>query len=287
MINLEIAAGGLVFISVSMIVFSTFVNSIERRKWIEALVNRINANTEEPALIKKLENLVLNRGKVEELKDYIAKAGLEGLNPEKIYYMGIILAITLSSIFFGVFFFQNKIFAIITAATAAISGFKLPAIAVKYKAESIQKAKRTGVLAYAETLQIACDAGLTFIQAVERISKYFPSPLSLEFKRAYDEFYQNQKTKKEALLGITERVGGDDIKLLIDAIVQSDEMGTSPAAILKSLTTSIRNTTKKIVEEKGKNAVWKNFLVTMSIQFPAYLFILTGPAIVTLIESLG
>lgn len=283
--NYEVAAAVLIFIAICFLFVSIVIRRAEKKRWVESIANP-NFLEYERKFSKRVGKAILKGKNGEKIKDKLIKAGMDDVPPERLYYVAMISAVILGSIFFWSFIMYNKYIAIAATAFTTFAGYKLPFIALNAKVDMIQKEKRQGVLAYAETIKLACDAGLTFIQAVERIPRHLPSPLSMEFKQAYDEFYDG-KNKKEALQGITERVGGDEVKLLIDAIIQSDETGIPPDEILDSLISSIRDTTEQKIENIGLNAKWKNFMVSMLIQFPAYIYIVMAPAIVALGEALA
>lgn len=283
--NLEIIAGVLVFVSIAVISASFMIRQNDLRKWNDALINRDTLwnRKQENNLVKVLQEILFGKeGTREEITNSLLKAGYENISPETVYILSMIMGAFLSIFAFGVFYTQSMFLTVVAVAVSALFGYRILFILLKARAESFQKEKQAGVLVYAEALQVACEAGLSLILAIERISEYYPSSLSMEFKQAYEEFMQNMKTKKEALQDIIDRVGGEEIKILVDSIIQAEDTGASVRNILQSVAESIRNTARKNIMEKGEKAKWKNFAVSWIFQFIPYLYIIIGPAIISL-----
>lgn len=284
-LNIEVLAGILIFASVIIFAASFLIRTNDEEKWNEALINR------KPYLIRGAKRkkrgslwnfLVRNEDSLEHVKLLLNKAGYEDIPPDSVYVAAIVIAGILSVFAFSIFYYQSMLMTVISVAMSAIFGYKLIFILLGVRAENVQKEKQSGVLVYAEALQVACEAGLSLLVAIQRVSEYYPSKLSEEFRQAYDEFSQNIKTKREALIGISERVGGEEIKILIDSILQAEETGASIRSILQSVADSIRNESKNRILIRGEKAKIKNFIVTWVFQFIPYMYIIIGPALVNI-----
>lgn len=283
--SLEVIAGVLVFVSLAVIFASFVIRQNDLQRWNDALINRgsFTGRKREDTFKRVLQEILFGKeGTKEEIINSLEKAGYENVLPETIYILSMIMAAFLSVFTFGMFYTQSMFFTVTAVAISALFGYRILFILLKARAESFQKEKQAGVLVYAEALQVACEAGLSLILAIDRIAEYYPSSLSLEFKQAYEEFMQNMKTKREALQGIIDRVGGEEIKILVDSIIQAEDTGSSVRNILQTVAESIRNTAKRNIVEKGEKAKWKNFLISWVFQFIPYLYIIIGPAIISL-----
>lgn len=281
-LNIEVLAGILLFTSIIIFVFGFITRASDEEKWNDALINR------KPYLVgttkKKKEKAVwtfLSRDEesLDHAKVLLLKAGYEDIPPDSLYVASIVVAGILSVVAFSIFYYYSMFMTVIAVAISAIFGYRIIFILLGIKAESMQKDKQAGVLVYVEALQVACEAGLSLLVAIERVARHYPSPLSDEFKQAYDEFSQNIKTKRQALSGIVDRVGGEEIKILIDSILQAEETGASIRIILQSVADSIRSDSKNKILARGEQAKLKNFVITWVFQFMPYMYIIIGPAL--------
>lgn len=234
---------------------------------------------------QKLIYLIFGKSNLNELSTYLNLLEYR-VSSEKI----AIYSTTISSIFSVVFFMIlvkiNILLAIASFIIFIMFGTKISIIYLKMKYENIQEEKRLGILPYVEMLQVASEAGLTLTLAIERIYEYYPTPLALEFKKANNDFMTNVKTRSQSLYEIIDRVGGDEIRFLIESIMQALDTGTPMRNTLKTLANTIRRETRKRILDMGQKAKWKNFIISICVQFPPFIFIIAGPSMVGLLGSL-
>lgn len=283
-------AGICAFISIIFFTISVIIRNEKKRKIIEGFIYRkyskkSNDNDILETLVRLLGPLILDKAKLREIKYYLDNLEYK-ISPEKIYICSIGGGLLLGLIYFLVLSAISIYIAIPAILLGILAGYHLPLIYLKSKFESIQREKQLGILPYIEMLQVACEAGLTLTLAIERVYEYYPTPLSLEFKKANTDFMTNIKTRDESLRSIIDRVGGDEIRFLVDSILQSLNTGTPMKETLKSLADAIRRDLRKKIITKGQKAKWKNFIVSIGFQLPPYIFIIAGPALVGLMGSL-
>ena len=282
-------SGILAFISIMFLICAVIIRREKRKKLLESFILREKSNEMEnivDTLARLLGPLMPEKSKLEEIRHYLNELDYKNINPERLYVYTIGVGLILGVLYFLVLSMINFYLAIIGIFLGIITGYYLPLIYLKSKFENIQNEKQMGILPYVEMLQVACEAGLTLTLAVERVHEYYPSPISLEFKKANNDFMANISSRRESLQNIIDRVGGEEIHVLIEALIQSIDIGTPMKTALKTLADSIRRELRKRIIDKGQQAKWKNFVVSICFQFPPYIFIIAGPALASLMGAL-
>jgi len=239
------------------------------------------------ALIYRILLLNEKSEKVRLLDKYIKELGYKRLTVDKILLYSIICGMIMSAMYFFLIIDINVILAVVLLVPGFMMGYMLPGILLKARYEAMQKEMQLNILPYVEMLQIACEAGLTLTLAIERVYTYYPTKLSYEFKKANNDFMSNIKNRQDSLYDIVDKVGGNEIKLLIESIIQAIDTGTPMRQVLKNMADSIRRDMKRRVIDIGQKAKWKNFVVSLVFQFPPYIFIVAGPSFIGLLSVLG
>jgi tight adherence protein C len=150
----------------------------------------------------------------------------------------------------------------------------------------MQLNRQLDVLPFIEMLQIISGAGLTLSNAIDRVYEYHPSPIALEFRVANSYRNTNIKTRREVYEEIIRRVGGEDIRILVEEILQAFEIGTPIHTVLEKMGNEIRKEKRKKIKLQAQTVKWKNFMISLVFQLPPYLFILIGPSFYELINSI-
>lgn len=286
----QMLAGIFIFCSVFLVVTSYVIRIEKKRNLFERQIKRDTSNKNSiifNLLLKLIRPFMPEKAKMEEISYYLDELNYKNISPERIYVYTVCGGIILGVLYFAVLSLFNIYLGAAGIFFGIITGYHMPLIYLKKKYEDIQMEKQIGILPYVEMLEVACEAGLPLTLAIERVHEYYPSPISLEFKKANNDFMANIKTRRESLLDIIKRVGGDDIRLLIESIIQSIDTGTPIKNTLKSLADTIRRELRKSIINKGQKAKWKNFAASVLFQFPPYLFIISGPAMAGLMNAIN
>ena len=277
------------FLTAMSFVIAFLLKQEKERKRYESML--YNEDSEEKiskrGLIYRILLLNEKSQKVRLLDKYIKELGYNRLTVDKILLYSIICGMVMSAMYFFLLIDINVILAVVLLIPGFIMGYMIPGILLKARYESMQKEMQLNILPYVEMLQIACEAGLTLTLAIERVYSYYPTKLSYEFKKANNDFMSNIKNRQDSLYDIVDKVGGNEIKLLIESIIQAIDTGTPMRQVLKNMADSIRRDMKRKVIDIGQKAKWKNFVVSLVFQFPPYIFIVAGPSFIGLLSVLG
>lgn len=128
-----------------------------------------------------------------------------------------------------------------------------------------------------DLLTLSVEAGLDFMSAVQRATEREKlDALSEELLRMVREI-QVGTTRKNALKAMSERVDLPDMRALVNALVQADELGVAVGSILRIQSDQIRVRRFERAEKLANEAPTKLLGPLMVFIFPAVFIILLGP----------
>ena len=202
---------------------------------------------------------VLNRAFARYQEKYVTQS-MRDLSDMFLFIDGrqlLILNISITALFVlvGLFFF-GTFFTIILAAC----GFFVPTLIVKiFKTRRLKKFNVQLVDSLSQ-MSNAFKAGLTFPQAMEHIAQESPPPLSQEFMLFVREIKLG-KPMDEGLLSMAERVGSEDLDLVVTATIISRQLGGNMAEMFDTIAATIRERFRlegkiKALTSQGKLQGW-------------------------------
>ncbi len=86
-------------------------------------------------------------------------------------------------------------------------------------------------------------SGLTFQQGMQNVAEQMPEPISREFARVIREM-QLGSTSERALTNLARRVPSADVKLMVTAILISQQVGGSLSSVLESIAQTVQDRIK-------------------------------------------
>ncbi len=167
---------------------------------------------------------------------------------------------------------------------AGIIALILPDQAVKAIAKTRQDSMKKQLPDMMDILSVSIDAGLGFDAALKRALDKFTGALKEELTVASMEITMG-KPRKDALGDMAERCDIGELKVLVAAIVQSEQMGTPIKNVLKTQSAQLRINRKQIAQEKGMKAPVKMMLPMVAFVFPVLLIILMGPTVMNIVDA--
>lgn len=139
---------------------------------------------------------------------------------------------------------------------------------------------------FLDLLTVCLEAGLGFDSALNKVISKRNGILSSEFHICIEEIRLG-KTRKEALTEIKERLDFDEMKALINSILQAEKLGISIVQILRIKTHEEREKRRQRAEEAAMKAPIKILFPLVLFIFPSIFTVLLGPAIIQLMTQLG
>jgi tight adherence protein C len=136
-----------------------------------------------------------------------------------------------------------------------------------------------------DLLTLSVEAGLDFMTAMQRnIQRRAVDPLNEELILLVREI-QLGKTRAQALRDLGKRVDLSDLKSVVYALVQADELGVSIGSILRIQSDQMRQRRFERAEKLANEAPVKMLFPLMVFIFPSVFLILLGPIINRLIQE--
>ncbi|WBW95539.1 type II secretion system F family protein [Oceanirhabdus sp. W0125-5] len=137
---------------------------------------------------------------------------------------------------------------------------------------------------FLDILTVCLEAGLGFDGALNKVISKKVGVLPSEFHICLEEMRLG-KTRKEALSGVKERLEFDEIKSLINNILQAEKLGISIVKILRIKSQEEREKRKQRAEEEAMKAPIKILFPLVLFIFPSIFIVLLGPAVIQLINE--
>lgn len=225
----------------------------------------------------------------ERLRISLAQAGNPGnLTPMQFSGIRLALAVILFLVVGAVTFLQGMEMtqALMYTAIGGAMGYLLPGI---WLGQQIKKRKKAIVKALPDALDLLCicvEAGLSFDQAMQRLTEKWDDPLSKEFKRVLADTRLG-RPRREAMKDMIDRCGVDDVQTFIGAVIQAEQLGVSIGRILRIQSDQMRIRRRQRAEEEAHKAPIKMLFPMVFLIFPALFIVILGPAVPRIMKSLG
>jgi len=133
-----------------------------------------------------------------------------------------------------------------------------------------------------DLLTLSVEAGMDFMSALQRSVDVRPiDALGEELIRVVREI-QLGRVRREALRDMSVRVNLAELRSVVNALVQADELGVSIGAILRIQSNQMRQRRFEYAERLANEAPVKMLFPLMAFIFPAVFLVLLGPIAVDL-----
>lgn len=240
-----------------------------------SLVSAISQVTPE-RLMTRTEEMLSQAGNPRNIKagDFLAFQGIVGL-----------AVLGLSGFFLGA-----SGFSMVRAGLTAFSLAALAAYLPWFRLTSLATGRRREILRrlpdVMDLLVVCVEAGLSFDMSLLRVVEKFRGPVSEEFQRVLREI-QLGRPRKDALKSMSERVNLTEITSLVNAILQTDQLGVGIANVLRLHADMIRDKRQQHIEELAMKAPIKMLVPLVFFIFPSIFIVLLGPAFLNIMKALG
>lgn len=182
--------------------------------------------------------------------------------------------------------FRSPIAVAVGATLGTVFGLYLPLLWLNQTVRSRRQEIQEGLPDALDLLTVAVEAGLGLEAAMARVAERAESSLSGEFARVLQEARLG-RPRLEALDEMGRRCGVDDLHNFVQAVIQSEQMGSSIAKILHIQSDEIRHKRLQKAQERGARASLMMLLPMVGCIFPAIWVILLGPAALILLQAIG
>jgi tight adherence protein B len=164
-------------------------------------------------------------------------------------FMALSIILTVLAAFYGWVLFRNVLLAVILG---FLGGF-LPNFYVKYR-QKVRLTKFDSQIADALIIMSnSLRAGYSFLQATDMVSREMSPPISVEFAATMKEMSLGSPTET-ALMSMVDRVGSEDLELVMTAVLIQRQIGGNLAEVLDNIAETIRERVKLRQEIKTLTA---------------------------------
>lgn len=165
----------------------------------------------------------------------------------------------------------------------AVLGFLAASFVPNYYINSKIKARYKQALRelpdFLDLLTVSLEAGLGFDLALNKVIAKRNGILSSEFHIGLEEMRLG-KTRKEALTGVKDRLGFDELKSLINSILQAEKLGISMVQIFRVKSQEEREKRRQRAEEEAMKAPIKILFPLIFFIFPSLFIVILGPIVI-------
>lgn len=217
----------------------------------------------------------------------IVQAGVsKSTTVNSIIAIQLMLAMLVSGILYLLFIFLGGKPNSVLIALTGILGFFLPYVLLNGNATKRQEKIQKSLPDLLDLLYISVEAGLGFDMAMKRSTEKMPGPLSDELTKALDDISKG-RDRQDALRGVVTRTGVEDLNTFITAVIQSEQLGSNIASMLRIQSTVMRQKRRQRAEEAAMKIPIKMLFPLVFFMFPALFVVILGPAVISIIENLG
>jgi len=256
-----IVVSSLVFVCVSLVIYGIARLIGDRGEGIKRLTRfsgtQVKPETKTKAEARKgkgpLRGILTAFGKVFEGRRYasgleteLARADISLRGSE---FMALCIILTILAASYGWILFRNMLLAL---ALGFLGGF-LPNFYVKYR-QNARLAKFDSQIADALIIMSnSLRAGYSFLQAMDMVSREMSPPISTEFAASMKEMSLGSPIET-ALMSMVDRVGSEDLELVMTAVLIQRQIGGNLAEVLDNIAETIRERVKLRQEIKTLTA---------------------------------
>jgi tight adherence protein C len=172
---------------------------------------------------------------------------------------------------------DNRVLLAVFAAVGGVVGLYGPMLWLRVALKGRRNQLQLDLPDVIDVLVVCVEAGLTFESAMEKVVEKFDHALAEEFGRALQEMRLG-RPRLEALNDMGQRSGVEDLNNFVQALIQSEQLGSGIAKILRIQSDEIRLRRFLAAQERGARASLKMLLPMLGCIFPTLWIILLGPA---------
>ncbi|MBE0609890.1 MAG: type II secretion system F family protein [Dehalococcoidia bacterium] len=232
--------------------------------------------------ISRRANGILPSTMEERLERGLTQAGMKVKPGQFLVMVGIAAGVlpTLATLYViasgGDFKMVAGTFGVVTAL-----GIYAPRMVVLSRIKRRQKAIWRSLPDAFDLITASVEAGLGIDAAFTRVIEKVTGPFAEELTRTMREI-QMGRSRREAFLDMSDRTGVEELRQLINAVVQAEAMGISIGGVIRVQTGVIRTKRRQKAEEQAFKAPIKMVFPLVFFIFPAIMIVIGGPAVLQL-----
>jgi tight adherence protein C len=214
----------------------------------------------------------------------MARAGYHGYRPIIVYSLAELALPALAGS--AVFVMAHGSMRIVFALAAAMIGYITPGLVLQRQIEQRKKVIQNGLPDALDLFIVCLEAGSSLDQAVLKTSQDLDvpyPPLAAELRMITTEMRAG-KPRLEAFKNFASRTGVDDVRALVNMLVQADRFGTSIAQALRTHAEVSRTKRRQRAEERAAKIGVKMVFPLVFCLFPAFYVVTLGPGVIKFVQ---
>jgi tight adherence protein C len=172
---------------------------------------------------------------------------------------------------------QNRVVLAVGAALGGAIGLYGPMLWLRLRLNRRRAEIQIELPDVIDVLVVCVEAGLTFEAAMEKVVEKYDHAMAEEFGRVMQEVRLG-RPRLEALNDMGQRTGVEELNNFVQAIIQSEQLGSGVSKILRIQSDEMRLKRLVTAQERGARASLKMLLPMLGCIFPTLWVILLGPA---------
>lgn len=172
---------------------------------------------------------------------------------------------------------RNNVFVALGALVGAAVGLYAPTLWLRRQVSKRRTDIQLDLPDVIDVLVVCVEAGLTFDAAIERVVEKYDHALAAELERVLQEVRLG-RPRLDALNDMGQRTGVEDLNNFVQAVIQSEQLGSGVSRILRVQSDDARQRRLVTAQERGARASLKMLLPMIGCIFPTLWVILLGPA---------
>jgi tight adherence protein C len=167
-----------------------------------------------------------------------------------------------------------------------VAGFAAPLMLLRRRAKNRQNKFWKALPDSLDLLTTCVEAGLSLDFAFQRVAERQHGPVGHELNRMLREKALGQ-TRKEALIGMAERIELSDVNVFVHSVIQAETLGTSIANVLRIQSRQLRIRRRQRAEQTARQAAPKMVFPLVFFIMPSLFIVVLGPIVLSAIKSLS
>jgi len=165
-----------------------------------------------------------------------------------------------------------------------LMGIAAPLMILRRRAKNRQNAFWKALPDSLDLLTTCVEAGLSLDFAFQRVAERQQGPAGIEIGRMLREKALGQ-TRKEALMGMAERIDLPDVNVFVNSVIQAETLGTSVALVLRTQARQLRMRRRQRAEQLARQAAPKMVFPLVFCVLPSLFIVVLGPIIINALEQ--
>jgi len=190
----------------------------------------------------------------------------------------------LTGVLLALMFGASFLVAVVVTVFTTVIGFYGPNLYLYQRAYDRAEKLRRELPDAIDLMTISVEAGLGFDAAVQQVATNTVGPLADEFSRMLREM-QLGKGRADALRGLADRCGVDDVKAFVGAMVQADGFGIPIAQVLRVQAQEMRVKRRQNAERRAQQVPVKITIPLIFFVLPCLFVPVMGPAVINMLNN--